>query len=77
MAAFYITAYVSISVPAVLAGIVVPHLGLAATFEIFGSVVAGIALVVTAQSWRTRPRALSPDHGHFGWRRITGIEAAA
>jgi hypothetical protein len=43
----------------VLAGIVVAHLGLAATFEIFGSVVAGIALLVTGQSWRTRPRALS------------------
>jgi hypothetical protein len=60
MAAFYITAYVSISVPAVLAGIVVAHLGLIPTFEIFGSVVAGIALLVTGQSWRTRPRVLSP-----------------
>jgi MFS family permease len=59
LAAFYIIAYVSISVPAVLAGIVVSHLGLAPTFEIFGSVVAGIALLVTGQSWRTRPRALS------------------
>jgi hypothetical protein len=35
------------------------HVGLAPTFEIFGSVVAGIALLVTGQSWRTRPRALS------------------
>ena len=59
MAAFYITAYISISVPAVLAGIVVTHLGLSPTFEIFDSVVAGIALMVTAQSWRTRPPALS------------------
>jgi hypothetical protein len=59
MAAFYITAYVSISVPAVLAGIVVAHLGLAPTFEIFGSVVAGIALLVTGQSLCSRPRALS------------------
>jgi MFS family permease len=59
MAAFYITAYISISVPAVLAGIVVTHLGLVPTFEIFGSVVAGIALLVTGQSWRTRPRLLS------------------
>jgi hypothetical protein len=43
----------------VLAGIVVAHLGLAPTFEIFGSVVAGIALLVTGLSWRTRPRVLS------------------
>jgi hypothetical protein len=57
MAAFYITAYLSISVPAVLAGIVVAHLGLAPSIEIFGGVVAGIALLVTGQSWRTRPRA--------------------
>ena len=61
MAAFYITAYASLSVPAVLAGLLVPHLDLASTFEIFGSVVAGIALLVTAQSWRTRPRSLVPQ----------------
>lgn len=59
MSAFYIVAYASLSVPAVLAGIVVTHLGIDSTFEIFGSVVAAIALVVAAEAWRTRPRVVS------------------
>jgi hypothetical protein len=37
-------------------------LGLRATFEIFGSVIAGLALVVALLAWRGRPRAaLSPQ----------------
>jgi MFS family permease len=56
MSAFYIVAYLSISVPAVIAGVLVTPLGLEATFEIFGSVVAGIALIVAFEAWRTRPR---------------------
>jgi MFS family permease len=56
MSAFYIVAYLSISLPAVLAGVLVTPLGLEATFEIFGSVVAGIALIVAFEAWRTRPR---------------------
>jgi MFS family permease len=55
LSAFYVVAYLSGSVPAVLAGLVVGHLGLPATFEIFGSVVAAIALVVAVEAWRTRP----------------------
>jgi MFS family permease len=55
MSAFYVVAYASLSVPAVLAGIVVTHLGLPSTFEVFGSVVAGLALVVAFEAWRTRP----------------------
>ena len=55
MSAFYIVAYASLSVPAVLAGVVVTHLGLESTFETFGSVVAGIALIVAVEAWRTRP----------------------
>ena len=55
MSAFYIVAYASLSVPAVLAGLVVTRLGLQTTFEIFGSVVAGIALVVALEAWRSRP----------------------
>jgi MFS family permease len=55
MSAFYIVAYASLSVPAVLAGIVVTHLGLGSTFETFGSIVAGIALIVAVEAWRTRP----------------------
>jgi len=58
MAAFYVVAYASLSVPAVLAGLVVTHLGLNSTFELFGSVVAALALVVAFEAWRTRPRAL-------------------
>jgi predicted MFS family arabinose efflux permease len=56
LSAFYVVAYASLSIPAVLAGIVVTHLGLTSTFEVFGSVVALIALVVAAEAWRTRPR---------------------
>jgi hypothetical protein len=55
MSAFYIVAYASLSIPAVLAGVVVTHLGLQPTFETFGSVVAGIALIVAFEAWRTRP----------------------
>jgi predicted MFS family arabinose efflux permease len=58
MSAFYIVAYASLSIPAVLAGFVVTHLGLQTTFEAFGGVVAGIALVVAAEAWRTRPVSL-------------------
>ena len=39
----------------VLAGIVVAHVALPTTFEIFGSVVAAIALTVAFEAWRTRP----------------------
>lgn len=60
MSAFYLVAYTSLSVPAVLAGLVVPHLGLETTFAVFGSIVAAIALVVAAEAWRTRP-------GRPGW----------
>jgi MFS family permease len=56
ISAFYIVAYASLSVPAVLAGITVTHIGLQSTFEVFGTIVAGIALVVAAEAWRTRPR---------------------
>ena len=55
LSAFYVVAYLFGSVPAVLAGLVVSHLALQSTFEIFGSVVAGIALVVAFEAWRTRP----------------------
>ncbi|HEX7084400.1 MAG TPA: MFS transporter [Gaiellaceae bacterium] len=57
MSAFYLAAYASLSAPAVLAGLTVQHLGLEDTFEIFGSIVAALALVVAALAWRTRPPA--------------------
>jgi MFS family permease len=56
MSAFYVVAYLAISLPAVVAGIVVTPLGLESTFEIFGSVVAAIALVVAVEAWRQRPQ---------------------
>ncbi|MDA0183956.1 MFS transporter [Solirubrobacter phytolaccae] len=55
MSAFYIVAYLAISVPAIIAGSVVNTLGLQTTFEIFGSVIAALALVVAFEAWRTRP----------------------
>ena len=55
MSAFYVAAYASLSLPAVLAGIVVAHIAPPTTFEMFGSVVAAIALTVAVEAWRTRP----------------------
>src|SRR2546429_923034 len=55
MSAFYVAAYTSLSLPAVLAGIVVAHVTLPTTFELFGSVVAVIALIVAFEAWRGRP----------------------
>jgi hypothetical protein len=56
MAAFYIVAYASLSLPAVLAGAVIGTVGLSSTFEIFASTVAGIALVVAGAAALTRPQ---------------------
>ncbi|WP_138731544.1 MFS transporter [Modestobacter excelsi] len=55
MAAFYIVAYAAISVPAVLAGLVVGHLGLQSTFEAFGLVIVAISSVTAGWAWATRP----------------------
>jgi len=55
MSAFYIVAYLAISVPAIIAGSVVSSLGLQTTFEVFGSIVAALALVVAFEAYRTRP----------------------
>lgn len=57
MSAFYVVAYGSLSVPAVIAGVVVEPLGVQETFEIFGSAIVGLALLVAREAWRTRPRA--------------------
>jgi predicted MFS family arabinose efflux permease len=56
LSAFYVVAYASLSIPAVLAGIAVSQLSVPTTFEAFGTVVAAIALVVASAAWRTRPR---------------------
>jgi MFS family permease len=55
MSAFYLVAYTSLSVPAIIAGVLVTPLGLNRTFEIFGSAIAALALVVAVQAWRSRP----------------------
>ncbi|HKP88784.1 MAG TPA: MFS transporter [Thermoleophilaceae bacterium] len=64
MSAFYVVAYASLSLPAIAAGVVVTPLGLEPTFELFGSIVAGLALVAAGMAWRTRPRpqAVSACH---------------
>jgi MFS family permease len=66
MSAFYVVAYASLSLPAILAGVLVTPLGLRPTFEIFGSVIAALALVVAFEAWRTRPR-VAPAHASLGY----------
>jgi MFS family permease len=56
MSAFYVVAYASLSVPAILAGVLVTPLGVEQTFELFGSAIAALALVLAAMAWRTRPQ---------------------
>lgn len=70
MSAFYVVAYMSLSIPAVLAGIGVTPLGLESTFEILGSVAAALALVVAVEAWRTRPRAAQPGRAPSGATQI-------
>jgi MFS family permease len=55
LSAFYVVAYGALSVPAILAGVVVSSISLESTFEIFGSVVAVLGLGVAFEAWRTRP----------------------
>jgi predicted MFS family arabinose efflux permease len=57
MSAFYVVAYASLSVPAIVAGVLVRPIGLEETFELFGTLVAALALVVAVGAWRTRPQA--------------------
>ena len=57
MSAFYLVAYGALSLPAVLAGVLVTPLGLWTTFEVFGGAVAALAVVVAFEAWRTRPRS--------------------
>ena len=57
LSAFYVVAYGALSVPAVLAGVVVTRISLDRTFEVFGTAAAAIALVVAVEAWRTRPSA--------------------
>ena len=56
MSAFYVVAYLALSVPTLIAGLVVPSLGIEPTFRIFGSVVVAIAI---ATALGTRHRAIA------------------
>jgi hypothetical protein len=60
MSAFYLVAYASLSVPAVIAGVVVRRLGLELTFELLGSIASLVALLLAVEAWRTRPRTSAP-----------------
>ncbi len=55
MSAFFIVAYAALSIPAVIAGVVVDRLGLQTTFEVFGSVIVVITLATATVAWRLRP----------------------
>jgi predicted MFS family arabinose efflux permease len=61
MSAFYVVAYLSISIPAIIAGVLVTSLGVTETFEIFGSVIAALALAVAFEAYRTRPASARAD----------------
>jgi hypothetical protein len=62
MSASYVAAYGALSGPAILAGVVVSYISLQSTFEVFGSVVAAIGLVVAFEAWRTRPARARRTH---------------
>jgi MFS family permease len=48
MSAFYVVAYLSLSVPTLIAGLAVPELGLETTFRIFGAIVVVLGLATAA-----------------------------
>jgi MFS family permease len=62
MSAFYVVAYAALSLPAIAGGILVTSVGILPTFEVFGTIVAALALVVAALAWRTRPPAQRAHH---------------
>jgi predicted MFS family arabinose efflux permease len=54
MSAFYVVAYLSLGIPAIVAGVVVTHLSLDDTFRIFGSLVVVLAATVAVLAARVR-----------------------
>ena len=74
MSAFYLAAYGSVSVPAILAGVVASWVSLQSTFEVFGSVVAAVGLVAF-EAWRTRPARPRHAQSKEVSAAITGGEA--
>jgi predicted MFS family arabinose efflux permease len=74
MSALYVVAYLAISLPAILAGVLVTSWGLVRTFEVFGTVVAALALAVAFEAWRTRPRV--EVQGQSGLRGVAAVRAS-
>ena len=56
IAAFYVVAYIALSVPSVIAGLAVPRLGIEPTFRIFGAAVIVLAFLTAAEPDATPPR---------------------
>jgi MFS family permease len=54
MSAFYVVAYASLAVPAIVAGFVVTHISIDDTFRIFGSLVVVLAALVATLAARVR-----------------------
>jgi hypothetical protein len=54
MSAFYVVAYLSISIPAIAAGLVAASAGLTETFELFSAMAVVLALMVAAGGLRIR-----------------------
>jgi predicted MFS family arabinose efflux permease len=52
--AFYVVAYSALSLPAILAGVLVTPLGLDATFETFGGIIALLAIAVATEARHMR-----------------------
>jgi hypothetical protein len=61
MSAFYVVAYLSLSVPAVAAGLAVPALGLEPTFRIFSALVVVMALGLSAALARTSGKSVAQE----------------
>lgn len=56
MSAFYVVAYSALAIPAIIAGVVVTHVGIDGTFRIFGTLVVVLAATVSVLAARVRPR---------------------
>jgi len=70
MSAFYIVAYAALSLPAIAGGVVAGSVGVLPTFEIFGSAVAAVALVVAVRAARTRPSTDRSNHHPGAYRPV-------
>jgi MFS family permease len=66
MSAFYVVAYLALSIPAIVAGFLASAIGLGTTFEILGSIIAAIALIVAVEAWRTRPDQAAIEAAEIG-----------